>query len=425
MSQIEANLIIILLVTLIIIFVYARKTDRTNGCTVGSGSNGLNKATQTANQTADRESDAHSRESDTHARQDDYENFVPLSKKSKKKNKQKLYHDAIGIINNSRKRPNNLDQHETIHNQTSEPMVNSDFVEIQYHKDYNDTITAINDLTPNKEMFNHGFLPVRESDPDMQNINELVELFMGMLNQDVQNNVSEYLHTNSGWNDMGKRKRIKSGFEEQMEELGLPGSLYNEPASKAPVNLIKIDKAEQYNTDDQIRFIAYIVVQKENVKDQMVLKVQFFLEREDLRSGGDHRAQFFDKKMDENGKLLTGQDAVPDLDPIKNVVIEQVFILGYLTNESKPKSKMDRFHDYKNIQRTDGTTDQEQVLKIMLKKHKERADELNSFMCTVDDETKQLHDVPNIDNYSVYKNTRTIMNDLAKFPQRSFGEISI
>lgn len=417
MSQIEANLIIILLVTLIIIFVYARKMDRSNGCTVGTGSDSLKKADQTDN--------------------DSYENFVPLSKKSKKKNKRKSYHDAsyknaFGIINNSRKRPIDLDQFNNIQSSQNPetPMVNSDFVEIQYHKDYNDTITAINDLTPNKEMFNHGFLPVRESDPDMQNINELVELFMGMLNQDVQNNVSEYLHTNSGWNDMGKRKRIKSGFEEQMEELGLPGSLYNEPASKAPVNLIKIDKVEQHNTDDQIRFVAYIVVQKENVKDQMVLKVQFFLEREDLRSGGDHRAQFFDKKMDENGKLHTDQNADPDsgkdsTDMIKNVVIEQVFILGYLTNESKPKSKMDRFHDYKNIQRTDGTTDQEQVLKIMLKKHKERADELNSFMCTVDDETKQLHDVPNIDNYSVYKNTRTIMNDLAKFPQRSFGEISI
>lgn len=300
-----------------------------------------------------------------------------------------------------------------------EPEVNGEFIEMKYHSDYNDTITAINNLTPQRELFNMGFLPVKEVTPDPRNVDELVKLFMGKLNKEVKNNVQEFLHTNSGWNDMGKRRREKSGFEEQMEELGLPSSIYTEPASKAPVRLIKIDKAEQFNTNDQIRFAIYIIVQKDNVKDQMVLKVQFFMEREDMKGQRDDRANFFEKKIDQDN------DKNVRIDPDQVAIIEQVFTLGYLTDSTKPRTKSDKFHDYGNVQRQDGTFDQEKVIKQMLVKHKERQNELNSFMCTVDDDTKEIHDIPGIDSYSVYKNTRTIMDDLQEFPHRQFGDIKM
>ena len=147
------------------------------------------------------------------------------------------------------------------------------------------------------------------------------------MNDEVKNRVSEYLHVNSGWNDQGKIKKIKSGFEEQLEELGLPGDLYTQPADKAKIYLVKIDKAEQQMTDDQIRFIVHIIVQKKNVKDQMVLKVLFFMERADLLSGGDNRASFFEKSLENHQK---DKDA-NDLDNI--VIIEQVFTVGFLSDE--------------------------------------------------------------------------------------------
>ena len=110
------------------------------------------------------------------------------------------------------------------------------------------------------------------------------------------------------------------------------------------------------------------------------------------------------------------------IDPEQVVIIEQVFTLGYLTNQTNKKTQMDKFHDYDNVQRSDGTINQEKVIKIMLKKHKERADELNSFVSTLNDETQQVvHDIPE-GEYSLYKNTRTIMDDLACFPQKSFGD---
>ena len=297
--------------------------------------------------------------------------------------------------------------------------VNSDFTDMQYHKDYNDVMTAINNITPQKELFNQGFLPVVESEPAKSNAKGLVKLFLKKINFEIKNNVQEYLNVNSGWNDMGKRRREKSGFEIQMEELGLPGSLYNEPASNAPVKLIKINKAEQYTTEDQIRFTIYIILQKINVKDQMVLQVNFYMEREDLSDIRDDRDRFFEKK------LATIED-LAKIDPEQIVIIEQVFILGYLSDETLPKTKMDKFHDYSNVQRIDGTIDQEKVVKQMLIKHQERENELNSFMNTVDDDTKEIHDIPCLDSvYSQYKNTRTIMDDLADFPQRAFGGVPI
>lgn len=296
--------------------------------------------------------------------------------------------------------------------------VNTEFAEMQYHMDYNDVMTAINNLTSQKELFNMGFLPVAESEPNKGNVKSLVKLFLDKMNDEIKNNVQEYLHVNSGWNDMGKRRREKSGFEEQMEELGLPGSLYNEPASNAPINLIKVDKSVQFTTEDQIRFTIYIIVQKENVKDQMVLQVQFFMEREDLSGLRDDRANFFEKG-------LTNETDATHIDPNQVVIIEQVFILGYLTNETRPRTKMDKFNDYGDTQRIDGTIDQEKIIKRMLIKHKERETELNSFIHTLDDDAKEIYETTGVDSYSRYKNTRTIMDDLAHFPQRSFGDITI
>jgi hypothetical protein len=392
----ESNLIIFLLIGLVVLLVYYKQVEQR--------ANNNNKNSQ-CEETFD-----------------NVDGEERKNKRSKHSNRSKHRRSSNGDLDDAM---NALGSHRRLrydhdhnHGGRGGIQLNEEFTEMQYHKDYNDTITAINNITPQKELFNLGFLPVTESTPSKGNIKSLVKLFMKNLNSEVKRNVQEFLHTNSGWNDMGKRRREKTGFEEQMEELGLPGSLYTESASKAPVHLIKLDKAEQFTTTDQIRFVAYIIVQKENVKDQMVLKVQFFMERQDLSAERDDRANFFDR-----GLTKEGDDTV--LDPDQLVVIEQVFTLGYLTNTTKKKTKMDKFHDYEGVHRADGTMDQEKVVKMMLQKHKERELELNSFMDTVDDDTKEIHDVPGIDSYSQYKNTRTIMDDLAQFPQRSFGDINM
>jgi hypothetical protein len=347
------------------------------------------------------------------------------SKKPKNKN---INIEQFCDILESSKRHNNYNKHNQMTNvnvNVQKPKLNSEFIEIQYHRDYNDTITAINNLTAQKELFNLSFSPVKETVPTDDTGTELVDMFINKLNSEVAHNVSEYLHVNSGWNDMGKRKREKSGFEEQMEKLGLPGSLYNEEASKAPIKLVKIEKAVQYNTNDQIRIVVHIIIQKINVRDQMILKVQFFIERGDLLSNNDDIADFFKRELP-----LSNEDNIKsNIEQV--VIIEQVFTVGYLTNEAGAKTKMDKFHDYDDIdvningQKIYGVHNQEQILNSMLQKHKDRQNELNSFKCTTDHDTQEINNIPDIDNYSVYKNTRTIMDDLAKFPRHSFGDVTV
>lgn len=293
--------------------------------------------------------------------------------------------------------------------------LNTELIEQQYHKDYADTITGINNLTPQKELFNMGFLPVHSSKPTKQNVDTLVEMFVGKLNKEVGGRVSEYLNINSGWHDQGKIKRVKSGFEEQMENLGLPSSIYTENADKAPVELVAVTETLKETTDDQVRISITMVLQKVNVKDQIVVCVKFFMEKEDLKSGGDHRENFFDKTVSDYEGL--------DNEAFGTVIIEIAFIEGFLTNSGLPQTDMDKFHNYDDIMTKDGIVDQYKVMQIMKKKHRERSKELNSFLCSVDDQTKVIHDVPGIGDFESYKTTRTIMDDLEINPQDMFNNI--
>ncbi|VBB18305.1 hypothetical protein YASMINEVIRUS_768 [Yasminevirus sp. GU-2018] len=406
----ESNLIIFLMIALIVLLVYHRQVKGANNT---CSQNNDEKSKEGFRDVSSKKSKKHQKKRNSRKNDDDVDDDIDMDVDVDVD----VDVDQLMNIMKGAKSPSNHRGHST-HNKSKRPEMNGEFAEMQYHKDYADTITAINNLTPQKELFNLGFLPVVESTPDKANVKSLVKLFLKKLNFEVSNNVEEFLHTNSGWNDMGKRRREKSGFEEQMEELGLPGTLYTEGAEKGKVKLVKVDKAEQFTTDDQIRFTVYMIVQKENVKDQMVLQVQFFMEREDLSGNRDDRANFFDRGLPQEG-----DETKIDADQV--VIIEQVFTLGYLTNATAKKTKMDKFHDYDGVHRADGTIDQEKVIKTMLRKHKERENELNSFVSTLDNEAQEVYDVPDVGPYSQYKNTRTIMDDLAKFPQRSFGDVPI
>jgi hypothetical protein len=406
----NTNLIIILMLLIIGFFVYIKQsqTNQSVSDNVTEETEGFCSKSSKRNYLVDKDGDVFddhhcmsSCDSDSESGCDSDSNLLSLSD-----DEREVQAEAARV-----KRKCKQDMACLLDSMKSNKRVCSEFIEKQYHKDYNDTITAINNLTPQKELFNMGFLPVKEVDPDSGNIRELVKLFINRINDEVDNRVSEFLHKNSGWNDQGKRKKIKSGFEEQLEELGLPGDLYTQPADKAGIRLVAIEHAEQHMTDDQIRFIAHIVVQKKNVKDQMVIKVLFFMEREDLKNGGDHRENFFDKSVANHDRELDA--ANQKLDNI--VIIEQVFTVGFLSDTGTSKTRMDKFYEYKDIQNQNGIIDQYKVLQIMKKKH--------AFLCSVDDETKELHDVPSIGDYKAYQNTRTIMDDLKINPQRSFGQI--
>ena len=232
-------------------------------------------------------------------------------------------------------------------------LVNCEFIEIQYHKDYYDVITAINNITTHRELFNPGMSITSESKIKNTTTYSLANTFISQLNSELHKEILRQI--------MNPVCKQKYGSEEQLEELGIPPSLYNDPASVSIIKLIRINNAKQCTTEDQVRFIIEIIVQKYNANDQMVMILHLL--RNNKKSA-------------------------------KDIIVEQIFIKGYLTNNGLPSTISDKFHNYGSaINDKCGITNQNEILKIMKQKHKEREYELNHFLCNVDTETKEFHGI--------------------------------
>src|SRR5690606_366929 len=61
--------------------------------------------------------------------------------------------------------------------------INPNFLSIQFHNDYRDVITAINNLIPNKkQLFNLSNRPIAYSEPQVKEVYDLVSDFVNALN---------------------------------------------------------------------------------------------------------------------------------------------------------------------------------------------------------------------------------------------------
>lgn len=253
------------------------------------------------------------------------------------------------------------------------------FTETQFNNNYRDTITAFNNIAPSqKQLFNKSDYPVKFTNPKVSEVKELVRGFITELNNNIKNNVSDTLDGNSGWDELMPEKNVKSGWAKQQEKLGLPVSIYNEPAKRAKVKLIKVDHLEKYSTDNQIRYVVYLILQKVNVSDQMIVRVSFV----------------FDNMIDERKFFDTEEENKNNI----NVSIEEIFIVGFLTDDSfGAKSKYDDFYNFEGIE-NECMMDQKEIIKQLNDKYKQRQIESNGFSVDVSDPItgmtpKQINDL--------------------------------
>ena len=239
------------------------------------------------------------------------------------------------------------------------PKVNENFLEMQFHQDYRDTFNAFELIVPNvKELFNKSDLPIINiTKPPQSEIKKLVTKFIREVNSVVKNHVNDNLSPDD-WGNNLPEKDFTAGWEKHMSELGLPTSIYNKPAGRQPIRLIKIDHAEKYETNDEIRYFIFLIVQKKNVKDQMVLKVSFFLTKTDLNLD----REFFDK--DKNAYETA-------------IAIENISIIGFLVNHSYGKqSNREKLYNFGNLlDRNNGggghaIINQKEIIKVLNKKRK-------------------------------------------------------
>lgn len=226
-----------------------------------------------------------------------------FSKQMKKESKEDIYDTSMKYI-------------DLILKSKEKRKVNPYFMEVQFHNDYRDTANAIILLIPNqKQLFNRSNLPIiNVSTPSNEEILPLVKNFIKELNRVIKNNVGDEYMVRDWKNNMAE-KEYKSGWDKQQEKLGLPGSIYNSPTKKEPVKLIKVDHSERFETEDEIRYVVFLVLQKPTAKDQMLLKVSFQIDKQDINLD----REFFDKDKNESETLIK---------------VEEAFVMGFLTKHS-------------------------------------------------------------------------------------------
>lgn len=235
----------------------------------------------------------------------------------------------------------------------NKPKVNNFFQEMQFHQDYRDTMNAFNLLSDQKQFFNTADLPIINIEqPSHTEIKNLISKFIREVNKTVKNHVGEELTLN-GWCDNMPQKKYESGWDKHQEMLGLPKSIYTDPAPKSSIRLIKLDHAEKYETDDEIKYVVFLIIQKRNVIDQMVVKVSFVLDKHDVNI----EREFFDKKKSTYETSIS---------------IEEISIVGFMIERGsgkKSKTSREKFYKFDNV--SDGRMfSQKEIIKQLNKKRR-------------------------------------------------------
>jgi hypothetical protein len=293
-----------------------------------------------------------------------------------------------------------LDSAHTNLSNNSNKSINNYYSNMQFHTDYRDTLAAFNDIAPSqKPVFNEGNYAELHTRPKTNNreIRDIITNFIKVLNKDIKTNVSAYLTANSGWDEPLMQKQPESGWDKFRKALELPSSLFGNPASKSPVKLIQIDQVDKYKTDFEIKYVINIIIQKLNVEDQMIVKISFV---RDLR----------DKKNPHN------------------MIIEEIFIVGFLTNEQQNMETDDNnlagpnrkaFYDFKGLETSNMTDiiDNKTIVKELNKKYDHLNQANKNFISHLDQESRKFQEeLPPMSDLDAFKCTRTVYDDLGGKP---------
>ena len=299
------------------------------------------------------------------------------------------------------------------------------FNQIKFNQEYRDVLTSINDLVPaDKQIFNVANIPLlRYSEPAPSEAMEMTLDFIDTLNVISKNNTQEYNKKNGlgllsnasanngfinyGWGDKFVEKTVESGWEKTQKSLGLPPSLYVKPAPYSPVSLVAIKKVQKYETDDEIKFVIYMVLQKEGVVDQILLKVSLVINKRIIRD--------MDKFLDVKVNYQNNDDYTFKPDFNVEVVVENVDVQGFFTNKYgtfKAEDFGTLYAKYDDIEYSNMTSNK-YIRKVLLDKYNKRNEDINRRNATLDDEGKVFHaTMSGVSDYCQLGLSATIFDDI-------------
>ena len=283
-------------------------------------------------------------------------------------------------------------------------IVKDNFIETQFHNDYRDVISALNDLVPShKQIFNVANIPLKYSEPDHNEVTGMTTDFIETLNNTVKKVVSKVRNNNTGWDEPLEDPAVESGWDKIQRGLGnVP--VHTRPLGKTNITLVSIEQVQKYETEGEIKYTCRIIIQKEGADDQMLLKVSFVVDKSNM-TDEDNFFQLRNVEMD--------------------VTLEEAFIEGYLSDYGSDSRKQyelvkNKFYQLDNMEHNN-MTDPKYIQNELLKHHRKREKEAEYRNSLLDEEGRDFHhNLPNVGKYSSYDVTQTIFDDMNN-KNRSFS----
>jgi hypothetical protein len=212
-----------------------------------------------------------------------------------------------------------------------------------------------------RAVFNRSNLPTEYIPMDKTDGYKLISPFISELNSVLINKIKDVVDIENGWNNIQENPTVENGWDKQQKKLGLPGNIYDKGATKSKVQIIPVDKVDRFETDTQIKYDIYAIIQKDNSLDQMVIRLSLLMDRRDLNQD----RNFF------------RDDKTTDL----NIHLESIFIIGFMTSHSygsQNKNTRQDFYTFENIEKN-GMMDQEEIIKQLKKKYLDYQIEANGL----------------------------------------------
>jgi len=275
--------------------------------------------------------------------------------------------------------------------------LNINFINSQFHNDYRDVITVFNNLVPsNKQVFNIENIPLDYSEPDMNEIKGIVRSFIARVNNSLENLSSIERNPSTGWDEPLVDKSIKSGWEKHYEKLGVPTSLYRDPIGIQKVKTVAVKRIQKYEINNEAKYSCIIVLQKLSARDQLVIKVSFVIDKSVLSN--------------ENGYLEKDEIDLP-------VVIEEIFIEGFLSNEGYDTDRQfsllrNKYYDLNDMEHNNILDPKDIHQNLLQNLEDKRSMRTSRHLLMNEQDYAQKSTELSPCNYISYHNTRTIVDDM-------------
>lgn len=290
--------------------------------------------------------------------------------------------EKMTIINDEKIENSNQDR--------KEKTIPYNFIEASFHKDYMDVITAFNTFSSGyHQIFNPNNVPCKVmKNIDNEIVQKIVKNFIKQLNSNIKHDIPSFHQPNTGWDEIVPEQKVESGWEKVQRSLGLPGSLYNEPKMHTKIQLKNIYDITKYETENETRYICKIIISKQKVKDDLIFQCSFVMNSNALQE--DIKTEY--------------------------VVVEDIFVVGYLTNQGlgTDRSELDDFYYFDSLEKNNMITGERVVTELMNKnliRNKIMQEKLERMDPEVQSHYRQL---PSLNNYQSYQVTTDITDEIGR-----------